>query len=351
MKQPPFKYDIDEDIKVILNHLSQELELFNNKKILITGGTGFFGRWLLQILCTLISVKKFQIDIYVVSRDPDRFLYEHADFPFASYINFIKGDVSSFRLPKFELDYLIHMATTAAGETYAGEDQLKKIELLYKGTKNTLENAIANGVKKVLFTSSGVAYGPAGGQLLSEDMLQAPMTTLTSSALGEGKRLAEYLIAYYAFKAGYQYSIARCFSFYGPYLPLDIHYAIGNFVRDALQKPEITINGSGHELRSYLYIADAWVWLLKLLAVCDGEIYNVGSSKAISIGDLATQIRETLSPEKDLKFLGLTQEIGNFTRNIYVSNNDKIRSKLKVAEWTSLEDGIKKMARQEVEKK
>ena len=344
MKQRPFSYDISEDIQLILDRLDQDINAFNNKTILITGGTGFFGRWLLEVLCTLITTKNFQMKIFVLSRNPERFLQEHSSFPFAKIITFIEGDVSSFKLPKFKLDYLIHMATTAAHETFSGEDQLSKLELLYSGTKNTLQNAIANDVDKVLFTSSGVAYGPSNGVHLSEEMLQAPMTNLTSSALGEGKRVAEFLVAYYAEQAGYQYSIARCFSFFGPYVPLDIHYAIGNFVRDALIKSEITVNGSGYELRSYLYIADAWVWILKMLIESDGEIYNVGSSQAISIRDLAARIKANLAPLKEVKLLGFEQETGNFSRNIYIPNNDKICGKFHLSEWTSLDEGIKKMA-------
>jgi dTDP-glucose 4,6-dehydratase/UDP-glucose 4-epimerase len=236
------------------------------------------------------------------------------------------------------------MATTAASETFSGEDQLQKIDLLYRGTKNTLEQAVRAGVRKVLFTSSGVAYGPSIGSPFSEDVLQAPQSTLTSSALGEGKRLAEYLINYYAEKGGYDYSIARCFSFYGPYLPLGIHYAIGNFVRDALFNDEIIVSGNGLQLRSYLYIADAWVWLLKMMIHPVNQIGNVGSDKAISIRDLATEVRDILSPAKQVIFLGKNHDIGNFSRDLYVPNNDKMRKCLGVSEWTPLTDGIKKMA-------
>lgn len=344
MTLPHFEYDISDDVKAIHSRLGATLNFFQNKKILITGGTGFFGRWLLQILCSLVKDQNYNIEIYVLSRNPERFLKEHSGYPFERYVTFIQGDVADFKLPDMELDLLIHMATTAAEDTFAGEDQLKKLDLLYRGTINTLENATARGVKKVLFTSSGVVYGPSQGQYLSEDMLQAPHTTLEASALGEGKRLAEYLVAYYAQKAGYRYSIARCFSFFGPFLPLSIHYAIGNFVKDALNGDEIVIKGSGKELRSYLYIADAWVWLLKLLSEADNEVYNVGSSNALTIGELAIEVRNTLCPQKEVKILGLSHDIGNFSRNIYVPNSNKITERFQVCEWTMLSEGIKRMA-------
>lgn len=339
-----FDYDISGDIADVISRLGTDIELFNNKTVLITGGTGFFGGWLLQILCTLIKEKKFNIGIYVLSRNPEKFLAANPNCSFDQSIHFISGDVTSFKLPDIKLDYLIHMATTAASETFHGEDQLQKIDLLYKGTRNTLEQAIRAGVKKVLFTSSGVVYGPSNGVVFTEEMLQAPKTTMASSALGEGKRLAEYLVGYYGNKGAFEYSIARCFSFFGPFLPLDIHYAIGNFVNDALNKDEITVKGTGHELRSYLYIADAWVWLLKLLVHADNEIYNVGSSNPISIGDLASQVRDTLAPEKQVRLLGLNHNVGNFSRNSYITNNDKICNKFGLSEWTTLSHGIKRMA-------
>jgi UDP-glucuronate decarboxylase len=337
------KFDINGDIKDVISRLADDIQEFDNKTILITGGTGFFGRWLLQILCTLIFEKKIKINLYVLTRNPKNFLEDNSDYPFDKCIQFICGDVTNFQLPNVRLDYLIHMATTAASETFQGEDQLKKIDLLYRGTKNTLELAVQASVKKVLFTSSGVAYGPSAGTPYSEDMLQAPLTTLTSSALGEGKRLAEYLVNYYAEKGGYNYSIARCFSFFGPFLPLDIHYAIGNFVNDALTKEEITIKGGGQELRSYLYIADAWVWLLKSLIYADNEIYNVGSSKAISIGDLALLVRDCLAPEKNIRIHENSRIEGNFSRDVYLPNNKKFKMRFNVEEWTSLEEGLLKM--------
>lgn len=344
MKHRRFEYDISRDIADLITRLGSDANAFENKSILITGGTGFFGSWLLQVCCTLMLVNRINLDVYALSRNPENFLKEHSYFPFNKYIHFIRGDVSNFDLPDIKLDYLIHMAATSASETFNGEDQLRKIDLLYRGTQNTLEVATRASVKKVLFTSSGVVYGSLNKALFSEEMLEAPRTTLITSALGEGKRLAEYLIGYYSVKGGYEYSIARCFSFFGPFLPLDIHYAIGNFVNEALNKDEITVRGSGKELRSYLYIADAWVWLLKLLVHADNQIYNVGSSNPISIKDLAILVRNTLAPKKQVKCLGLIQEVGNFSRTSYIPNNEKICKKHKLCEWTSLIQGIKKMA-------
>ena len=343
MKQIHYNYDISTDIKNVINRLESISRLLNNKKIIITGGTGFFGIWMLQTLCTLIRDHSFEIELYVVSRNPKLFIDSNKNFPFEKYITFIKGDVVNFVMPRIEIDYLIHMATTAATETFSGEDQLKKIDLLYRGTKNTIENATKNGVKKVLFTSSGVVYGQSKCKFLTENILEAPKTTDISAALGEGKRIAEYLISYYAAMRNYKFSIARCFTFYGPYLPLDIHYAIGNFVRDAMYHDKIVVKGTGQDLRSYLYMGDACVWLLNLLTQADNEIYNVGSSTAISILETANKVRDIISPKKEIEILGKFESVGNFGRNIYIPNNKLITNKYKLREWTTLSDGIKRM--------
>jgi len=339
-----FNYDITEDIRLVVERLGSDVELLNHKKILVTGGSGFFGRWLLQIFCYLIATQGFEIKVYLLSRNPSKFISENSDYPFQNFVTFVKGDVIDFELPDIQIDYLIHMATTAASETFDGEDQLKKLDLLYRGTRNTLENAVSKGVKKVLFTSSGVVYGANTELPLTEDMLRAPKSTVVSAALGEGKRLAEYLTAYFAEKSGYRYSIARCFSFVGPFLPLNLHYAIGNFVSDALTKSKITVKGTGQDLRSYLYIADAWVWLLKALIHAENEVYNVGSSHALSVGELALLVRDTLAVDKNVEFLGLSNTTDNFSRSFYIPNNEKIRQRFHVKEWTPLGVAIKKTA-------
>ncbi len=342
MKLHHFNYDISGDIRKIITLLESDLQEFNNKKILITGGTGFFGRWLLETLCTMVKEKRINISIYVISRNPQRFLQKHQNFPFDKFVTFITGNVTDFKLSGIKLDFLIHMATTAAEETYEGEDQLNKIDLLYRGTRNTLENAVAGGVKKVLFTSSGVVYGPSDGRLIKEDSLQAPNTTTVTSALGEGKRIAEFLVAYYASKAGYSYSIARCFAFAGQYLPLDLHYAFGNFVNDAIHKQKITITGAGKEIRSYLYIGDAITWLLKSLINSNNQIFNVGSSSEITIEELAKKICKEFKIKENIEIIGGNKS-ENFIRNFYVPCTKKIKSSLNVIEWTNIDQIILKM--------
>ncbi len=246
---------------------------------------------------------------------------------------------------KGDFDYLLHMATTTAHETFNGELDESKVKTLEVGTENIIDFAIKNKIPKLLFTSSGVIYGQSDKMhLMEQDFVKSPIVN-KGTGLAQGKILAETIITNRCRSHNINYKIARCFSFVGPYLPLDIHYAIGNFINDARQNRPIVLRSEGKSVRSYLYIADTIIWLLKLL-VCDEEgVFNVGSERQITIYDLAHKVRDMISPSSDVVIVHKDLTEGNFTRDIYVPSVSKIKSSLGVEEWTSLEDSILKTAK------
>lgn len=317
-------------------------------RIFITGGTGFFGTWILATLLHADRMLDLQLRVLVLSRNPAAFALRHPELANSPSVRFIQGDVTSGPILVEPCDYVMHLATTAASETFHGEDQLKKLETLYFGTKNVLDFAVASGAKKVLFTSSGVAYGPIDQfpEGVPESYLGGPDLSRADSALGEGKRVAEYLCAYYGEKYGLNYAVARCFSFVGPLLPLDLHYAIGNFISNAIHRQDIQIRGDGTPLRSYMYIADAAAWLLVLLLSEKAQgTYNVGSSVSISLTDLANLMRETLNPACQVHIHKASRSgDGNFARSIYVPCTNRIKEDTGVELWTNLRIAVKKTA-------
>ena len=339
----PYSYDLGVDVDLLLSRCAVDAEIFRRKTVFITGGTGFFGVWILSALATIKKRLDGDMHIVALSRDPQKFLARHPLLDLDIGVEFITGDVKDFLLGDVRPDYLIHMATTNAEETFAGEDQLKKLETLYLGTKNVLEQC-GPTLAKVLFTSSGVAYGNNKSGVFFETDSTAPDTMDTGSALAIGKMTAEYLVAYYATRFGYGYCVARCFAFAGQYLPLDLHYAFGNFIMDALEGRDIVVKGDGLDERSYLYVGDAVAWLLRLLVEPANEIYNVGSEAPISIGDLARKVASRSNRMVGVAILSGQQDTGNFRRMSYIPSTRKITQAYPtLREWTTLDQVIDRM--------
>ncbi|MBT5399277.1 NAD(P)-dependent oxidoreductase [bacterium] len=335
-------------LSVIKREVSAWSEL-DGETIFITGGTGFFGTSLLYSLLEAKQQHKLNIDITILTRNIATFKDNYPLLFESSFIHCLQGDVVDFTFPEKKFSKIFHLATTSASETYRGEDQLKKYKTLVGGTERVLQFAVKCNADKIIFTSSGVAYGelPDGMTLVRETYTGAPETTAPTSALAQGKRSAEFLIAYYADKYGFDYVIARCFSFIGPSLPLDLHYAIGNFVFDALFKNIIEIKGDGSPVRSYLDVNDLTIWMLRLMSrKCDHSLYNVGSDQSISILELAKKVRNIIAPNKELKICGdSAHTVGNFSRNFYVPNIDRARNEHGLDVWIGLDQAIRRTIR------
>ena len=260
-------------------------------RVFITGGTGFFGK---SILDYLKRHPDFRADDEwtILSRNPEKFKAQNAALlDQRRKIGFVAGDVRDFKA-EGRYDEIIH-AATAAVTTLADDEMTSTI---VEGTRHVLAFAKTCGAKKILLTSSGAVYGPQTAPV-GEDAPCNPMT-----AYGKGKLEAERMCV----ASGLDAKIVRCFAFVGPYLNRDIHYAIGNFIRDCLTGESIVIKGDGTPQRSYLYADDLVEWLFAVLdRGVSGRPYNVGSPDGLSIRDLAERVRAALGTGNDIRVLGV----------------------------------------------
>jgi len=336
------KYDIETDLNFIFNKCKNEFNFLSNKSILITGGTGFFGKWFLELI--FYANKNYNTNILttIITRNEDKFFLENPHYKNNKFLNIIKIDILDLKKINHKFDFLLHMAATSATETFNGETDANKTSTLFNGAKNIMEIAIENNISKILFTSSGVVYGSSSKDMKSESDVSHSIDLEKRNGLAKGKILAEDVISNLSLKNNINFKIARCFSFVGPYLPLNIHYAIGNFINDAIFNDKIIINGNGLPYRSYLYISDTIIWLIKLLVGSEEGVYNVGSERRIQIIELANIVRDLIDPSKKIIIQENEIHEGNFKRDIYLPDTTKIREALKVKEWTSLEDAILK---------
>lgn len=276
--------------------------------VLLTGGTGFFGKALLRHWVGLARKGRCPPRVTVLSRDPSAFLCANPEFNGLAWLDYRQGDVlQPATLPvNAGFTHLLHAATDSTLSSLG--TPLECFWQILDGTRNMLDYAAAIGVRRFLLTSSGAVYGrlqcTAG---VSEGCLQMPDPLQASSAYGVAKRAAEHLTYLYAER--FEVVIARCFAFVGRDLPLDVHFAIGNFIRDALAAPVITVNGDGTPLRSYLDQRDLAEWLLALLTRGNnGQAYNVGSSESLSIRELAYRVRDLLAPSKPVRIMGQSSD-------------------------------------------
>ncbi|MDO9542955.1 MAG: NAD-dependent epimerase/dehydratase family protein [Kiritimatiellia bacterium] len=286
------------DVEHILLHTKGLWGELRGSKVFITGGTGFFGKWLLESFLAANDKFKLKASITVLSRNPEKFEREAPRLAGHPAVHFIKGDVRNFVFPKGRFTHLIHGAADASLKLIQKEPLLI-FDTIIQGTKRILEFAGAHGVKKMLFISSGAVYGRQPSDLahIPEDYRGAPDPMDTHSAYGEGKRAAETLCALFGGRNGPEIKIARCFTFVGPYLPPDASFAVGNFIRDGLKGGPIQIKGNGTACRSYLYAADLAVWLWTILFKGKSCFpYNVGSDKAVTMADLANLVADQFEP-------------------------------------------------------
>lgn len=336
-----------EDLEHILCQTRELWETARGQRLFITGGTGFFGSWLIESLAFCNRELRLDLHATVLSRDPEAFARRMPHIANESSIHWIRGDVRDFAFPEESFDYVIHAATPTSGPE--ARQTLHLLTTTLAGMEHMLELAKARGAKRFLFTSSGAVYGRQPGNIshLSEDYLGGPNWLDPTTAYGEEKRVCEQMCCLCAQESEIEFAIARCFAFVGPHLPLDRHFAIGNFIGDALARRNIRISGDGTPMRSYLYAADLaiWLWTLLLRPFDSGsrlQAYNVGSGEVVSIRDLARDVVEELDPT--LKVEVALKAVDGAPRLKYVPDVRKVEAQLGLRQTIGLREAIRRTA-------
>ena len=314
--------------------------------LLLTGGTGFFGKALLRRWVSTEERGARPVLVVLLSRDPDSFLARYSEFRNLDWLRFHQGDVlKPDSLPKgLGCTHVLHAATDS---TFGPQLRpLQRYNQIVDGTRNLLDYSVANGVQRFLLTSSGGVYGPQPQTMdqIAESHYGMPDPLNPANVYSVAKRCAEHLCALYQDRYGLETVVARCFAFVGRDLPLDVHFAIGNFIRDALQKAEIMVSGDGTSVRSYMDQRDLAEWLCSLLTSgAAGQAYNVGSDVSVTIRELAHLVRDILAPAKPVRLLGAPDTHG--TRNRYVPSIVKAQNELGLRLRYNLDASVREVAR------
>lgn len=322
--------------------LAARCAALDGQRLYLSGATGFFGKNLLALLAYLHR-RGQRFEVGGLSRDPQRFFDAEPWARQLPWLDLRRGDARTrWPSPTGRYTLLLHAAT----DTHAGahEDLLAVFEDALAGTRQALAFAEAHGVRRLLLTGSGAQYGampPGQDGGVDDHAAQACDPTQAGSAYGEAKRVGELLAALHAARQGTAVINTRCFAFVGPGLPLDGHFAIGNFLRDALAGQALRLRSGGEAVRSYLYSADLALWLLLLLLEAPaGARVNIGSDEGMRIIDLAHRVRDLVGPRLAV-VPGPTQ--ASEKRQFYLPAIAQSRA-CGLAVWTPLDRAIERTA-------
>jgi dTDP-glucose 4,6-dehydratase len=328
----PLEHPLARDLDHVLTHTRDLWGELRGARILVTGATGFFGKWLLESFLWANDALNLDAAVVALTRDPEAFRHRAPHLTNHPALTLHRGDQVDFDFPSGRFEAVLHTAVE-----YGPPLQMFERNLL--GTRRALAFARKAEARRFLFTSSGAVYGPQPRDLerLDEDYPGSPALADPASAYGLAKRASEHLGH---LQEGIEFKIARGFAFVGPYLPLDRTGAMGNFIADALKGGPIRITGDGTPLRSYLYAADLAIWLWTILVKgAPGRPYNVGGQEAISIRKLAERVSAILAP--DVK-VHMAQSIAMGSPSRYLPDVTRAANEFGLKAWTSLDEAIRR---------
>jgi nucleoside-diphosphate-sugar epimerase len=342
MPTPPIpQRDLDE----ILAATAPLWSSMRGQRLFLTGGTGFYGCWLLESFLHANRALSLSASVTVLTRSPENFRLKVPHLAADPALYLLAGDITRFVFPPGKYQFVLHAATDTSSNA-AEHPGILRASIL-DGTQRVLDFAAAHGARRLLYASSGAVYGPQ-----PDSMTHIPETYFPNSnpepnaqltPYAEAKRAAEQMVLAHAQHTTIECVITRGFAFVGPHLPLDQHFAIGNFIRDALAHSPIRISGDGTPMRSYLYAGDLAIWLWTMLFRGRADMaYNVGSDESISITDLARTVIAALNVSSEIQIA--REAVPGVPRLQYVPSIARAREQLGLGVSISLPEAIRRTA-------
>lgn len=295
---------VRKDVEEVVKDSEHLLAPLRDSKILITGGTGFVGSWLVETLAFLNDAFDYGIRMQLLAKHASQFKNRAPHLAGRKDVSLLDKDVKDIIEFDEDVSYIVHAAANPDNRLHSS-DPLRAMGVIAKGTESALAAASRiSGLKKFMNISSGLVYGPQPLALdaIPESFSGGPDCASIMSVYSEAKRFSETLCAVYRNQYKMPVVTARPFAFIGPYQFLDKPWAVNNFMSDALRGGAINILGDERTIRSYMYPSDMAFWLLRILAAGDsGHAYNVGSPFGITLKELADKIAANFTPQPEVR--------------------------------------------------
>ncbi len=288
---------------------------FKNSSILISGGTGLLGSFIVDVIMFLNKIRQMNCHVYAVGRNKDRALSRFSYLQDSDFFTFVATDINK-SLPDNiceKIDYVVHLASNTHPIDYATKP-IETISTNIIGTMNILDFAVKHNAKRFAFASSNEIYGENRGDKEFFDESYCGYIDCNTMRAGypESKRCGEALCQAYIAQHKLDVVIPRFTRSYGPTLLQSDTKALSQFIRKALIGEDIVLKSAGTQYYSYTYVADAVAGFFTVLlkGKC-GEAYNIADEASdITLRDLATIIAETVGKKVVFEIPDLVESAG-----------------------------------------
>lgn len=335
---------IQYDLNNVIKALGEDATKLSGKTLLITGGSGFLGSYIvgtvdklnrnvLEKPCRIIS-----IDNYITGRRDGIF-----GKPGQDYFCEIEQDVTKPFVVKSEIDFIIHAAGIAS-PVYYKKYPIETIESAVFGVKNMLELAMDNELESFLFFSSSEVYGdPHPDAIPTPESYKGNVSPIGERACyDESKRLGETLCMIYHKQHGIPVKIVRPFNVYGPGMRPDDYRVIPTFISNVIENKPLPVHGEGNQTRTFCYVSDAVTAFLKvLLSEESGEVYNVGNDEnEINMMRLAKMVVGASNSEVEVENVEYPKHYAKDEPKRRCPDLTKIRERLNYEPQVDLKKGL-----------
>src|SRR5262249_5472776 len=269
---------IEEDLALIAGELQEQYDRLAGKTVLVAGGAGFLGRYLVSTLHHLNEQRLLRQPCTVIVVDNFVTGLKHW-IPVGDEIVLVQHNIKDPLRIDGPVDFIINAASIASPVFY-NRLRLGTIDAGIFGTKILLELAREKQVESFLFLSSSEVYGDPDPRFAptTEEYFGNVSCVGPRACYDEPKRMGETLCVNYAEVYNLPVKIARPFNIFGPGIRLDDGRVVPTFVVSAITGKRIPVHGDGRKTRTFCYISNAIVGLFKILCSDrNREVFNIGA--------------------------------------------------------------------------